>query len=210
MLSTVFSVMFTIFNTILMSFLFEDKRMRNWLIITTYVAQTVILYTTNFIWDGLSYHTITALIIAILFTIILIPAFGYLTDAIMQEAINEMKINYQQKDNFRKMFDSLQEGIILIQAGKITFMNDLSNKLLSTVCKLNNFFLNINDTGETDEQDPLDRKIFYIFENTKSSISNKSRKKKSHGSDYSKTHSSDNSIGKKVEYSLRDLSQLQF
>jgi hypothetical protein len=108
------------------------------------------------------------------------------------------------------MFDSLQEGIILIQAGKTTFMNDLSNKLLSTVCKLNNFFLNINDTGETDEQDPLDRKIFYIFENTKSSISNKSRKKKSHGSDYSKTESSDKSIGKKVEYSLRDLSQLQF
>ena len=107
MLSTVFSVMFTIFNTILMSFLFEDKKLRNVLISITYTAQTFILYFTNFIWDDVSYHTVTALTIAILFTIILIPSFGYLTDAIMQESINEQKINFQQKDNFRKMFDSL-------------------------------------------------------------------------------------------------------
>ena len=57
-------------------------------------------------------------------------------------------------------------------------MNDLSNKLLSTVCKLSNFFLNKNKEGEIDPLDPLDRKIFYIFENTKSGVSNKKSKKK--------------------------------
>jgi hypothetical protein len=40
------------------------------------------------------------------------------------------------------MFDGLQEGIIVIEEDHIGFMNDLSNKLLSELADLKNFFKN--------------------------------------------------------------------
>lgn len=83
MLSTVFSVIFTIFNTILTNFLIEDKKVRNTLNVLVYFLQLFILTWTNFIFTDLSMHTITALIIAFIFIIILIPSFSYLADAIM-------------------------------------------------------------------------------------------------------------------------------
>jgi hypothetical protein len=40
------------------------------------------------------------------------------------------------------MFDGLQEGIIVIEDDRLGFMNDLSNKLLSELADLRNFFKN--------------------------------------------------------------------
>jgi sensor histidine kinase regulating citrate/malate metabolism len=45
------------------------------------------------------------------------------------------------------MFDSLQEGIIVIDQEKIEFMNTLSNKVLSFLANLKNFKTNKPHSG---------------------------------------------------------------
>jgi hypothetical protein len=80
------------------------------------------------------------------------------------------------------MFDGLQEGIIVIEDNNLGFMNDLSNKLLSELADLRNFLKNKNLEGEISELDPLDRKMFFIFENDKSEVKTKEAKKRKFGS----------------------------
>jgi hypothetical protein len=48
------------------------------------------------------------------------------------------------------MFDSLQDGIIVLQGDKLNFMNDLSNRLLSEVFGLMSFFTNKLFDGSRD------------------------------------------------------------
>lgn len=45
------------------------------------------------------------------------------------------------------MFNALQEGIIVVQDNKLNFMNDLSNKVLSELSDLDNFFKNRDKLG---------------------------------------------------------------
>ena len=66
------------------------------------------------------------------------------------------------------MFDGLQEGIIVVDPGnKIGFMNELSNKILSELADLKNFFKNKDLNGDIGKTNPLDTKLFYLFENDK-------------------------------------------
>jgi hypothetical protein len=60
----------------------------------------------------------------------------------------EAKLSYQQRDGYRRMFDGLQEGIIVIEDSNLGFMNDLSNKLLSELSEMKNFFKNKLEGGE--------------------------------------------------------------
>jgi len=54
-----------------------------------------------------------------------------MASAIMQETIDESNISIAQGNKFKCMFDSLQEGIIVIQDDEVKFMNELSLKLLN-------------------------------------------------------------------------------
>ena len=77
------------------------------------------------------------------------------------------------------MFDGLQEGIIVIDdENKPGFMNELSNKILSELANLKNFFKNKNHAGEIETKNQLDLKLFYLFENDKQQESLKATKKK--------------------------------
>ena len=73
------------------------------------------------------------------------------------------KTGFVQGRSFKKMFDSLQDGIVVLNNGKLKFMNDLSNRILSEICGLKSFFLNTNAEGKTQEADQLDKKVFFIF-----------------------------------------------
>ena len=75
----------------------------------------------------MQWHTIISLTIAIIYTIILVPVFALITGSIVSEQMEEAKMSFYQKDYFKRMFDSLPEGIIVMKNGKISFMNDLSN-----------------------------------------------------------------------------------
>jgi hypothetical protein len=90
------------------------------------------------------------------------------------------------------MFDGLQEGIIVIDNNKLSFMNDLSNKLLSELADMKNFFKNKNHEEALNHEDPMDRKLFFLFEHDKSEGTSKEAKKRKYGnlSDHSK-HSTD-------------------
>lgn len=58
-------------------------------------------------------------------------------------------------------------------------MNELSNRLLTGVSEnLANFFKNTTKiNGSIDTIDPLDRKIFYVFENSKSKKNSSTKSK---------------------------------
>lgn len=131
MLSTVYSVIFSIFNTYLGSMLLESNRIK--LPMTLMVLLTTmgsILYT-NFIWYDMTYHTVVSLIIGIIYGIITVIAFKFISKGIEDENLNEAKLAFSQKDMFRRMFNGLQEGIILLSDSKINFMNELSNRVFS-------------------------------------------------------------------------------
>lgn len=99
--------MFALYNSFLGGMLLESS-------IIAYILQTSILFMVQFSvlystfkFEDMSEHTITALTISIIYTLILGPAFVWISDNIKQETFNEAKINYQQKDQFRRMFDAL-------------------------------------------------------------------------------------------------------
>jgi hypothetical protein len=52
----------------------------------------------------------------------------------------EIRMSYYERDGFRRMFDALQEGVIVFQSDEIVFMNDLSNKVMSHLAGVKNFF----------------------------------------------------------------------
>lgn len=115
MLSSVFSVMFNIFNSMLIVLVFPDKLIKNILVCIVFVTQTFVLIYTNFIFEGISTHAVIALVIALVYTAILIPSFLYVTNAILKEAEDEALLSYQQRNKFKYMFDSLQQGIIVLE-----------------------------------------------------------------------------------------------
>ena len=74
------------------------------------------------------------------------------------------------------MFDSLQEGIIVVdRAQEISFMNEISNKIFSKITGMVDFFKNQQSDEDFDSdlkvpqdkeyKNPIDLKIFHIFEN---------------------------------------------
>ena len=63
------------------------------------------------------------------------------------------------------MFDSLQDGVIVVNNQEIHFMNDLSNKILSQLSKVSNFFETAKECIDTPEmENPMDAKIFFVFD----------------------------------------------
>ena len=80
------------------------------------------------------------------------------------EFMTEVKMSYGVKDQFKRMVDSLQKGIIVLNEGKIEFMNDLSNKFMTFLSGMYDFQTNQNEECELGDKDPLNRKIFYLFE----------------------------------------------
>ena len=101
--------------------------------------------------------------ISVLYVCIFVPGFMLITNTINEEILAEAKLSYMNRDNFKRMFDALQEGIIVLQGDSITMMNDLSNKVLSEMTGLVNFFTNKNAYGDQDFEKLIDKKLFFLF-----------------------------------------------
>jgi len=113
------------------------------------------------------------------------------------------------------MFNSLQEGIILLNKEKIHFMNDLSNKVMNEVTKCKSFMFNRCLDGTYDTVSNFDKKIFFVFENSKNPGLAKQSKNKKGGKKKKGTQSgasgatnSDKSLLIKIDYSLNDIAAL--
>jgi len=68
----------------------------------------------SFIWDSMEYHTAVTLVISIIYAVILVPVFVWITSNIRDEHIKEAKLAYNEKVQYKRMFDGLQEGVIVI------------------------------------------------------------------------------------------------
>lgn len=75
-------------------------------------------------------------------------------------------------------------------------MNEISNKILSKVVSLSNFWLNLDQRGLPGKVNPIDRKIFYLFENDKSKKSKKS------------SSENDGPSSSKIIFSIREITGL--
>jgi hypothetical protein len=91
MLSTVFSVMFAILNCYLASLVIDDARVKAACTLVIFGLLEFIIIDTSFNWDDLTSHSNTAIAIAVVYTLILVPMFGYITNNILNETLEEAK-----------------------------------------------------------------------------------------------------------------------
>jgi hypothetical protein len=105
------------------------------------------------------------------------------------------------------MFDSIQEGIIVIKDENITFMNDLSFKILNAMSGYKNFMTRRQADGRKSKINTIDLKLFYLFKNTQKEKSKKLKKKKSkkNGIQTDASKNSADSTDNKIEFSLREI-----
>lgn len=75
MLSTLFSVIFSIFNTQLASQVVANVYLKSSLTIIVFVCELGVILFTNFKTENMTKHTIKAISIAVVFLIIMIPKF---------------------------------------------------------------------------------------------------------------------------------------
>ena len=99
---------------------------------------------TIIIWDfkfdeELNNLTIQSLVLSVIFALLVAPSIGYFSKAILEESVNEAKLFYAERDSYRQLFDALQEGIIVVQNNKVTFMNQLSNIILSSITGMEDY-----------------------------------------------------------------------
>lgn len=90
-------------------------------------------------------------------------------------------------------------------------MNDLSLKVTNEVTKMKNFMFNRSQDGSLGKENPIDLKLFFLFENSKSKDGlSGSKKNKSltgrKGTSSESKYSLERSLNTKVDYSLREIS----
>ena len=107
MLSTVFSVMFTILNSILLSYLMKTVRDKLIMLFSVYILQFAILIGTTFDFAQTSYLTIAALAISTTFVLIFVPSFHFVSNSIIDELQQEQEYFAKRENQYKKMFDSL-------------------------------------------------------------------------------------------------------
>jgi hypothetical protein len=180
-LSTVFSVLFAVFNTFLASIIFENVILKLTMTFLVFGFVTFSVISTTFIFDDLNYHTTVSLVMSISYTCLIVPSFGYISTGILMETAEEIKMGYYERDGFRRMFDALQEGVIVFQSDEIIFMNDLSNKVFSHLAGVRNFFKHNRGDSELKQDqvyvNNIDLKMIYLFQNSKDETTGKGKKK---------------------------------
>jgi hypothetical protein len=108
-LVAVFSSMFNIFNTILLSFSFQSdkKNIRNILVSIMFTVNMAFVIVTNFSFVNISTMGIITVIFSIVFTVIVVPSFLWIINAMLSETFKEMQEAAHTKQQFKSMFDSL-------------------------------------------------------------------------------------------------------
>lgn len=112
-LVAVFSVMFNIFNVVLISFIHQHKLSRYIQITIAMSFNCLTIIFTNFTLEDISETAIVTIIVSVVYTAIIVPSFLWISDAISQEALDEASEAGIMRMQFKSMFDSLQEGIIV-------------------------------------------------------------------------------------------------
>lgn len=104
---SVLAMMIAIFNSILILFVFEDKFKKILMVTVLYVFQTSSLILTNYDLSDLSSHSIISIVIAILFTAILVPAFIMIISTILNESLEHLQSALDQRQESKDILDCL-------------------------------------------------------------------------------------------------------
>ena len=81
-----------------------------------------------------------------------------------RETANEMCFLDDQKHSFKRVVDSLQDCVVIVQEGKIDFMNKICNKVLSKIYNIDDCFSRLVQKPITEASKLLDIKIFEIYQ----------------------------------------------
>lgn len=131
MLRSLFATMFVIYNTFIGNMLMDKRAHMYYLTGSIWFFNISIILYTHYDFTDFTYESIVQVVIAVVYTLVLIPAFLYVVNCINSEYLEEANLAFMERNNYKKMFDALQEGIIVTQGPDIVLMNDLSNKLMS-------------------------------------------------------------------------------
>jgi hypothetical protein len=71
-----------------------------------------------------------------------------------------------QKHSFKRVVDSIQDGVLIVQEGKIDFMNKICNKFLSKIYNIDDCFSKVINKPIYQASKLFDLKIFKIFRDT--------------------------------------------
>ena len=130
-----------------------------------FALQAFIIIKTYFKFDEMDSHMNKVFALDISFITVLVVFFGKTGEVVFQDVVQEQTKSMKEREIFDRMLDGLQQGVVVIQDDKIDFMNDLSNKVISQVTDEENFLQKYGKGGEEGSSDPLDLKIFNLFEN---------------------------------------------
>lgn len=82
MLSSMFSVMITIFNLFLANMVVYSQKVRIILTVTLFIMLQITLLMTSFTFDGMNLKTTVSIVIATIYVCIMVPTFDYVSNSI--------------------------------------------------------------------------------------------------------------------------------
>ena len=85
------------------------------LTIVVFSLQIVMIFVTFFDPALMTPHMIAIFSLTTVFTAVLFPLFGIISGQIFEDVLNEQKNSQYERESFDRMFDGLQQGIIVIQ-----------------------------------------------------------------------------------------------
>lgn len=72
--------------------------------------------------------------------IVSLIVYHYLMERLNRETLNEKFFLSDQKDSFQLVVDNIQDCVLIIQEGKVDFMNKICNKVLSKMYNIDDLF----------------------------------------------------------------------
>ena len=94
MLSTSFSVMFTIYNLFLANMVVFEASIRITMTVILFIILQITLLFTNFTFDGMNVKTTVSIVIAMFYICILVPTFDQISKSIQEESLYEARLSY--------------------------------------------------------------------------------------------------------------------
>ena len=128
----------------------------------TIIGVVTSLILQNFSFQNMDKSTTISFYIAVCFILISVPSFASILMTILNDIESETCDLKKGKVVYRNMFNGLQEGLIVIQNKNITFMNELSNKILSSIAQVKNFAR--NKFSPQKDLAPIDMPLFHVYD----------------------------------------------
>ena len=86
--------------------------------------------------------------------------YHYLVERLNRESLNEMNFLDDQKHSFKRVVDSIQDCVLIVQEGQIDFMNKICNRVLSKMYNIDDCFKRVVHKPITQANKLFDCKIF--------------------------------------------------